>query len=126
MKRIVSNFRWLTVLYAALGLAGTLASLRLVLRLLAADELSSVGQWLVNLGGVVVAPVRLWFKAGVVGQLPGSTFEPAALIAGLSYFGLAGLLALALNLKASWNQNQLEPVTVKLAGAEGTSEVEHA
>jgi hypothetical protein len=123
---MVSRIRWLALLYGGLGLAGVLAGLRLVLRLLAADELSSIGRVLINLGGVVVAPFRFWFKAGTVGQLPGSTFEPATLLAGLGYLGLAGLVALVVNLNTSLNQKQFEPITAQLAGAEGTSEVEHA
>jgi len=126
LKRLVSGIRWLTLLYGGLGLASVLAGLRLVLRLLAADELSSIGQVLINLGGVAVAPFRFWLKAGIVGQLPGSTFEPAALVACLGYAGLAGLVAVVSGLRANPNQSQLEPIKVELAGANGTSEVEHA
>ena len=126
MKKPISGFRWLALLYGGLGLAGVLAVLRLILRLLAADELGSAGWILINLGGVVVAPFRFWFKAGMVGQLPGSTFEPAALVACLGYLGLAGLVALVVSLRASQNQGQLKPNMAELASAEGTSEVEHA
>lgn len=126
MKRTISGFRWLALVYGGLGLAAVLAGLRLILRLLAADELGSAGWMLVNLGGVVVAPFRFWFNVGMVGQLPGSTFEPAALLAGLGYLGLAGLVALIVSLRANWNQGQLEPIMAELASANGTSEVEHA
>ena len=126
MKKRVSGFRWLALLYGGLGLAAVLAGLRLILRLLAADELSSIGRVVINLGGVVVAPFRFWFKAGMVGQLPGSTFEPVALLACLGYIGLAGLVALVASLRATQNQGQLEPIMAELASANGTSEVEHA
>ena len=82
--------------YAALGLAATLSLLRLGLRLLAADELSPVGRGLVTIGGWAVLPFSWLFKTGPVAGLPGSSFEPAALIAAGFYLGLAILIAVTI------------------------------
>jgi hypothetical protein len=109
LKRVFArfHFHWLAVVYASLGLACTLVELRVVLRLLAADELSPVGRTLVDLGGLVASPWQLWLKMSVVGQLPGSTYEPATLLAGLGYLGLAGLVALVVGLPRSRKHGQL-------------------
>ena len=83
----------LVLIYALLSVGGGLAWLRLVLRLLAADELSPLGNLLAQLGGLVSAPFNILSKT-VIGQTPGSTFEVAALLAGAGYLLSAGLLAL--------------------------------
>ncbi len=95
----------LAILEGGLGMAGSLALLRLVLRLLAADELSPLGRVLTDLGGLVVAPFKAIFRLESVGQLPGSTFEPVALVAGVSYIGLAGLIAFGLAWRNSKSVN---------------------
>ena len=85
-------------IYGVLGLAGSLALVRLVLRLLAADELSPIGNGLAQLGGLVVAPFKLLVKNPTTAALPGSAFEPAALVAVLVYWGLIGIVVLAVSL----------------------------
>lgn len=100
MKKFRGRPSLLTVGQVGLSLAAGLAFLRLILRLLVADELSPVGRWLVAIGGVVVAPVRAIVRAAPVGQLPGATFEPATLAAGLIYLGLVAGLGLA----GAWRQ----------------------
>lgn len=92
------RFKLLTFLYAGLGLASGLALVRLVLRLLAADELSPVGRGLVELGGLVVLPWRLVLPGAMVGQLPGATLEWATLLAAVSYVAVASLIAATLTI----------------------------
>ncbi|HEX2910670.1 MAG TPA: hypothetical protein VH186_07665 [Chloroflexia bacterium] len=93
MKNQVFTVRPLTLIYALLGLVSIFCLLRLILRLVAADELSPVGRWLVNADSVFTAPFNALFKFGVIGQPPGSTFEPATLVACLSYLLLAFAIA---------------------------------
>ncbi len=92
--------------YAGLGLAATLALVRFGLRLLAADELSPVGKWLTTGGGWVVIPFKIFFKNQNTLALPGSAFEPQALVAALVYGGLVLAVALVVAVYKVWKTRQ--------------------
>jgi hypothetical protein len=90
----------LLLVYALLGVASVMCLIRFALRLLAADELSPVGRALVRLGGFLTGPYEALTRLKPVGQLPGSTFEPAALVGSLGYLVIALAIALVVG---SWS-----------------------
>lgn len=99
MKSIGQLLKPLALVYGLLGVASVLCLIRFALRLLAADELSPVGKALVRVGGYLTGPFEAITRLKPVGQLPGSTFEPAALAGSLGYLVIG--LAIAL-LIGSW------------------------
>lgn len=100
MKSVRQFLKPLSLVYALLGSASVLCLIRFTLRLLAADELSPVGRALVRLGGFLTGPYETLTRLKPVGQLPGSTFEPSALVGSLGYLVIA--LAIAL-VAGSWS-----------------------
>ncbi|MDB5081017.1 MAG: hypothetical protein JWP00_2941 [Chloroflexi bacterium] len=88
-----------SLVFGLLGAASVLCLIKFVLRLLAADELNPVARVMVRLGGYLTGPFETLTSLKPVGQLPGSTFEPSALVGSLGYLVLALAIALALG---SW------------------------
>lgn len=100
MKLIRRYLTPLTLVYALLGAASVLCLIRFLLRLMAADELSPVGRKLVQVGSILTGPFEKLWHLEPVGQLPGSTFEPSALVGGLVFLVMALLIGLAVG---SWH-----------------------
>lgn len=99
MKSISQFLKPLSLVYALLGVASVLCLIRFALRLLAADELSPVGKALVRAGSFLIGPFETLTRLKPIGQLPGSTFEPAALAGSLGYLVIGLAIALVVG---SW------------------------
>jgi len=99
LKSISQFLKPLSLVYTLLGVASVLCLIRFALRLLAADELSPVGKALVRLGSFLTGPFETLTRLKPVGQLPGSTFEPAALASSLGYLVIGLAIALVVG---SW------------------------
>ena len=107
MKTINQFLKPLTLVYGLLGVASVMCLVRFALRLLAADELSPVGKALVRVGSYLTGPFETLTHFKPVGQLPGSTFEPAALAGSLGYLVIGLVVALVVGSWRGWTAREV-------------------